>query len=63
MVDDEPVDLFAIRSAGGRHNGERSMALPQRAYGDPANSYEFPSERLRKEEARRVERAKKRGGK
>ena len=52
-------ELAAMYLAGGRNSGERSNAKPQRMYRDPADSFEFPTERLRREEAKRVERAKK----
>jgi|GEM_PF-3605232 len=51
-------ELYATHIAGGRHNGEESRALPKRYYGDPADSFEYPSERARREEAKRVARAK-----
>lgn len=54
-------EWFEILTAGGRQNPEKSRALPQRAYSDPANSFEFPSEIQRREEAKRVARAKRRG--
>lgn len=34
-------ELYAIQTAGGRNNGEKSHALPKRQYGDPANHVEF----------------------
>lgn len=51
-----------ILTAGGRLNPEKSHALPKQAYYDPANSFEFPSERQRREEAKRVARAKRKRG-
>lgn len=56
-----PEELFAAHNAGGRQSGEESRALPKRFYSDPACSFEFPSERARREEAKRVARAKARG--
>lgn len=52
---------FEILTAGGRLSGEKSRALPQRAYKDPACTFEFPSERQRREEAKRVARANRKG--
>jgi len=63
MKEDVLTDMLEILTAGGRLNPEPSRALPEEAYRNPADSFEFPSERLRKEEARRVARAKQRGGK
>ena len=53
-------EWLALQKVGGRQKPEESRALPRRFYGNPLDSYEFPSERLRKEEAKRVERANKR---
>jgi len=55
-----PEELYATHIAGGRHNGEESRALPKRFYGDPLDHFEYPSERARREEAKRVARAKAR---
>lgn len=52
-------DYYAILTAGGRNSGEKSRALPQRAYGDPANNVEFPAETARQEKARRLKQQKK----
>lgn len=54
-------EWFEILTAGGRQNPEKSRALPKHAYGDPVDLCEFPSERQRREEAKRVARAKRRG--
>lgn len=45
MKRDTLSELLAILTAGGRINGETSIALPQRAYGDPANSVKFEREK------------------
>lgn len=52
-------EWFEILTAGARQNPEKSRALPKHAYGNPADFYEFPSERQRREEAKRVARAKR----
>lgn len=56
-------ELAAIFLTGGRNSGEKSNAKPKRFYNDPALSYEFPSERARKEEMRRQVKAKRKGRK
>ena len=61
MKPDTLTEMLEAMTVGGRLNPEKSHALPQSAYRNPADSFEFPSERLRKEEAKRVARAKKRG--
>jgi hypothetical protein len=59
-----PDERLAIYSAGGRQEPEKSKALPSRYYGrDPLDNFEYPTERLRKEEARRQQRAAKKGKK
>jgi hypothetical protein len=64
MTDDKDkmlLEHWQLLTAGGRLRGERSRALPAHAYRDPADTFEFPSERQRREEAKRVARAKRRG--
>ena len=65
MTDKEKIleQWYAILTAGGRQNPEKSRALPKHAYGNPADRFEFPSERQRREEAKRVARAKRKGRK
>jgi hypothetical protein len=41
LKSDALVDLYAILTAGGRNSGEKSRALPQQAYGDPARFVKF----------------------
>lgn len=52
MKRDTLSELLAILTAGGRINGEKSRALPQRAYGDPANSVKFEREKKIKKAAK-----------
>lgn len=49
-------ELRALFTAGGRNKGEQSRALPQHAYGDPANLVEF-------ERAKKFKKVKKSKGK
>jgi hypothetical protein len=56
MKSEALTDLYAILTAGGRNNGEKSRALPESAYRDPAESVQFPAE---KERARKLKEAKK----
>jgi hypothetical protein len=56
-------ELAAILLTGGRNRKEQSNAKPRHFYGDPALAYEFPSERARREEMRRQEKAKRKGRK
>jgi hypothetical protein len=62
-MSDKPItkdELLEAHLAGGRQT-ERSYAVESKYYGrNPLDFYEFPSERLRREEARRVEKAKRR---
>lgn len=62
MTDKDKIleQWFEILTAGARQNPERSRALPKHAYYDPACNFEFPSEIQRREEAKRVARARKR---
>jgi hypothetical protein len=56
-------ELLEAHMAGGRQN-ERSYAVESRYYSrDVLDNFEFPTERLRKEEAKRRERAKRKGRK
>lgn len=59
MKSDALDDMLAILTAGGRNSGERSRALPGRAYGDPANQVEFEAERERQRKARKKKRMAK----
>jgi hypothetical protein len=52
MKRDTLSELLSILNAGGRVNGETSRALPQRAYGDPANSVKFEREKKIKKAAK-----------
>lgn len=61
MKHDALEQMLAILTAGGRNNGERSAALPQEKYGDPAKSYEFPAELERRRKARAARKAKQKG--
>jgi hypothetical protein len=45
--------MFAILTAGGRNNGERSHALPQSAYQDPAKHIQFEREKKLKKVKRK----------
>lgn len=54
-----PAELFAIQAAGARQQRERSHALPQQRYRDPAETVEFPAEIAR----RKKKQSKKRKGK
>jgi hypothetical protein len=56
-------ELAAIFLAGGRNRKEKSNAQPQSAYKNPLDSFEYPSERARKEEIRRQKRANRKGRK
>jgi hypothetical protein len=62
-LSDKPItkdELLEAHMAGGRQSGERSYAVESRYYSkDPLDSFEYPSERLRKEEMKRRERAKR----
>lgn len=56
-----PEELYATHSAGGRQSGEKSNAQESWKYSkDPLDHFEYPSERLRKEKERQVQRAKRR---
>lgn len=60
----DEINLFALHFVGGRLNPEPSRAREARYYGrrgDPANHIEFPSERDRREQARREEKSKRKG--
>ena len=52
-----PEELFAVMFAGGRLNDERSCAMQESAYCDPAKSIRFASEieraRLEKEKRKK----------
>lgn len=54
-------EWFEILTAGARQNPEKSRAQEQWKYQNPADHFEFPRERQRREEAKRVARAKRRG--
>lgn len=62
---DEPItkdELLEIHMAGGRKTNEPSHAVESRYYSkDPLDSFEYPSERARKEEMKRRERARRKG--
>lgn len=59
MKSDELSDLYAVLTAGGRNSGEKSKALPQRAYGDPSKSFEYPAERARQAKEKKLKQSKK----
>lgn len=40
-------ELLAIFCAGGRNSGERSHALPQECYGDPAKTVKYEREKAK----------------
>jgi hypothetical protein len=64
MKNDALEEMLAILTAGGRVTNQPSSALPQRSYGDPANTVEFPAERERRrkaKEARKLGRVTYRG--
>lgn len=39
-----PEELFAVMLAGGRLSDQRSAALPEHKYYDPAQSFKFAAE-------------------
>lgn len=43
-------ELMAILTTGGRNNGEKSRALPQEYYQDPANHVQFEREKKLKKQ-------------
>lgn len=53
MKSDVLTDMYAILTAGGRNSGERSRALPQQAYGDPAKHVQFEREKKLKKVKRK----------
>lgn len=57
------AENFAAHFAGGRLSSQPSNAPPQSAYRNPLDTFEYPSERLRREKAKQVERAKRKKGK
>lgn len=55
-------ELAAILLTGGRNRKEQSRAVESKYYGrSPLDNFEYPSERARKEELRRQEKAKRKG--
>lgn len=57
-------ELAAMYLTGGRNSGEKSRVVESRYYSrDPLDNYEYPSERARKEEVRRQQKAKRKGRK
>lgn len=59
MKSETLTDLYAVLTAGGRNGGEKSQALPQHAYGDPAKHFEFPAERELQKKLKNARKLKK----
>lgn len=62
MKDAEFRNIDRLALAMAREGKERSKALPAKAYRDPAETVEFPSELARQEAVRKARAAKQKRG-
>ncbi len=53
MPEDDPIDLLALHLIHARMRSQKSRALPQEQYSDPANSVKFKSEKKREKKSRK----------